>query len=301
MDYCARIDRIYSDVCDFGDSHDSAGIAEAKYSESKKLSDHHHCADFRTASNSILTRSVPKCSNSERGNTDAFNICKSNFTGELRDEDIRIYDQRMSGINLGCEAQSHTQSGMTKGKSTCRYPAISSFKKSSANSTSRNQGGTRGTRTCVKLTGRRKSKRRGKAKLSLTSLSTITDSELADLTMPELIQIAEVTRAPQDMVQDLKVRRRKLKNRSSARGSAQKRRHQFRVLAAANKKLESEYRHLKRQSEELLETHDQMVASAQSARARAAIETNEVQSLVRIVDHLRTTVSSRDCRTPEQS
>lgn len=140
-----------------------------------------------------------------------------------------------------------------------------------------------------------------KCKKIHSMLSNLSDMELAELSMPEFLQLAEATGTSNEVIQEMKIRRRKLKNRHSARGSAQKRRGQFRTLAAANKKLELEYKRLKRQSAELVQAHDQMVAHARLAQARATIETKEVHSLTRMVDHLRSTLGSQEGALEQQS
>eukprot|EP00041_Stephanoeca_diplocostata_P040259 m.1638961 g.1638961 ORF g.1638961 m.1638961 type:complete len:338 (-) comp32143_c0_seq1:353-1366(-) len=127
-----------------------------------------------------------------------------------------------------------------------------------------------------------------------TTLLAISDDELARMSMPELLRYGRKEGASDGSIQELKLRRRKLKNRCSARGSAQKRRKQFRSLTAANTRLETEYKLLQKRSKDLLHTYDEWVSEARILRCQATSEAAKVRNLSRMVERLRETLHSAE-------
>eukprot|EP00041_Stephanoeca_diplocostata_P014706 m.276612 g.276612 ORF g.276612 m.276612 type:complete len:281 (-) comp19769_c0_seq1:183-1025(-) len=68
----------------------------------------------------------------------------------------------------------------------------------------------------------------------------LTDTDLVSLSVRDLVHVAATSGLPNSKIVDLKMYRRKLKNRHSARGSAQRRRLQFEAMVESNRRLRKE-------------------------------------------------------------
>lgn len=127
------------------------------------------------------------------------------------------------------------------------------------------------------------SRRRKKAEF----LNNITDDELTALEIPQLIRFGKMAGFAEDRIKELKIRRRKLKNRCSARGSAQKRRTEFRSVVSSHQELEDEYVRLQQEHTALLRTHGMLMAQAQAVRQIAEYEAQGIQDLTARVEELQ--------------
>eukprot|EP00041_Stephanoeca_diplocostata_P040473 m.1639599 g.1639599 ORF g.1639599 m.1639599 type:complete len:403 (-) comp36777_c0_seq1:339-1547(-) len=127
------------------------------------------------------------------------------------------------------------------------------------------------------------SRRRKKAEY----LNHISDEDLAGLEIPQLMRLGKIANFSEDRMKDLKVRRRKLRNRCSARGSAQKRRTEFKSVVSSRHELEDEYKRLQEEHRALIRTHDMLMTQAETVKQITRYEALSIQDLTTRVQELQ--------------
>lgn len=134
----------------------------------------------------------------------------------------------------------------------------------------------------------------GECEPSPRNLRKISDNDLMCLSVPELIRIATASGIPRGKIQAMKARRRRIKNRKSARNSAKKRRDEIRAIRIEHDTLLTVHEQLIQRYNSLKNQLLNSKTNEHAARAAAvsAIEAN--RKLVREVQHLQLRLQKKD-------
>lgn len=139
------------------------------------------------------------------------------------------------------------------------------------------------------------------------SIDKLTDFELAYIDLQDLMRLMEKAGYSEEDIKRTKIKRRKLKNRNSARGSATKKRSQFNSIASTNKQLSDLVTDLKNRNSTLLNVNQQLQRQTEQARrmAQEAVRERiayqqEVQRLTKMLGDMGKSVpSSSSMKLPE--
>lgn len=102
------------------------------------------------------------------------------------------------------------------------------------------------------------------------TIAKITDFELAYIDLSDLMKLMEKAGYTPEQVRQTKIKRRKLKNRNSARGSATKKRSQFNTIATTNKQLSDMVSDLRNRNHALSSANGRLQRQTEQARIIAA-------------------------------
>lgn len=130
----------------------------------------------------------------------------------------------------------------------------------------------------------------------------ITDEQLGIIDLKLLVKLMEKAGYTEDEMQATKTRRRKIKNRNSAKGSANKRRVQMNSIATVNDKLIQVVSGLKSQNDKLQNTNKELIQQmaiaqheaekAREERERYQAEINRLADLVKALSQTKISDSS---------
>eukprot|EP00040_Diaphanoeca_grandis_P012676 m.64265 g.64265 ORF g.64265 m.64265 type:complete len:167 (+) comp23404_c1_seq1:93-593(+) len=109
------------------------------------------------------------------------------------------------------------------------------------------------------------------------SIHSITDMQLAYIDLKVLMDLMQKAKYTDKQIQETKARRRKIKNRNSAKGSANKRRVQMNSISNVNKKLVQVVTGLKQQNNKLQGDNAHLQEAAERAQQEAIRATHERQ------------------------
>lgn len=118
-------------------------------------------------------------------------------------------------------------------------------------------------------------------------LKRIPDGDIVKLTVPELIRLGTDAELSDGKIKSLKILRRKLKNRSSARGSASKRRSEFHCMSASHESLSATSEVLKKINLSLTTLHTQVVATERATQEGATIAQKKAADLAKKVKKIQ--------------
>jgi len=118
------------------------------------------------------------------------------------------------------------------------------------------------------------------------SMSTITDLELAYVDLKHLNTLMDKAGYSEEQKKQAKVRRRKVKNRHSAKGSATKKRTQYNSIAQTNKRLVDFVTELQSRNTRLASHNQELLEQTEEARRVAEEAVQEKEAFQREIDRL---------------
>eukprot|EP00041_Stephanoeca_diplocostata_P008575 m.126807 g.126807 ORF g.126807 m.126807 type:complete len:326 (-) comp17390_c0_seq1:160-1137(-) len=127
----------------------------------------------------------------------------------------------------------------------------------------------------------------------------IPDSQLTSLEVPELIRLATAAGLPDEKINALKIRRRKLKNRSSARGSAQRRRTEHSIMRDALERSQRECQQWKNQYLRLSSANTEVLSRESALQQQLEKTERLLHATVSRASHLEALLSQRAAQAQE--
>jgi FtsZ-binding cell division protein ZapB len=124
------------------------------------------------------------------------------------------------------------------------------------------------------------------------SIENITDLQLAYIDLKDLQALMDKAGYTEEQIRATKIRRRKVKNRHSAKGSATKKRSQFNKIASTNQKLTDVVRELQNRNQALVSENDELQQQTENARKIAEQALQEKEAYQREIHRLTSLLSS---------
>lgn len=124
------------------------------------------------------------------------------------------------------------------------------------------------------------------------TIDKITDFELAYIDLADLMRLMKSAGYTEEQIRQTKVKRRKLKNRNSARGSATKKRSQFNTIATTNKQLSDMVQDLRSRNTALMNANTRLQRATEQARIVAVEAVRERKAYQQELERLTTLLSS---------
>eukprot|EP00038_Savillea_parva_P007355 m.169526 g.169526 ORF g.169526 m.169526 type:complete len:518 (-) comp13113_c0_seq1:294-1847(-) len=118
------------------------------------------------------------------------------------------------------------------------------------------------------------------------SMKTITDLELAYVDLKDLNTLMDKAGYTEEQKRQTKIRRRKVKNRNSAKGSATKKRTQYHSIAQTNKQLLDVVTELQNRNTQLASANNELLQQTEQARQIAEQALKEKERFQREIDRL---------------
>eukprot|EP00041_Stephanoeca_diplocostata_P020227 m.450107 g.450107 ORF g.450107 m.450107 type:complete len:368 (+) comp21509_c0_seq1:99-1202(+) len=124
------------------------------------------------------------------------------------------------------------------------------------------------------------------------TIDKITDFELAYIDLADLMRLMKSAGYTEEQIRQTKVKRRKLKNRNSARGSATKKRSQFNTIANTNKQLSDMVQDLRSRNTALMNANTRLQRATEQARIVAVEAVRERKAYQQELERLTTLLST---------
>jgi len=129
------------------------------------------------------------------------------------------------------------------------------------------------------------------------SMDTITDMQLAYIDLKDLHRLMAEARYTPEQIKDTKLKRRRLKNRNSAKGSATKRKTQMNSQKTTNERLAQVVTDLQNQNEKLVGVNAKLLAQTEEARRVAAAAVAEREHFQRELQRMSAMLQSMSAST----
>lgn len=133
------------------------------------------------------------------------------------------------------------------------------------------------------------------------SMKTITDFELAYVDLKDLNELMDREGYTEEQKRQAKLRRRKVKNRNSAKGSATKKRTQFNSIAQTNKQLLDVVSELQNRNTKLATANNELQQQTEEARQVAAAALQEKEAFQREIERLTARLSEMQSQSEHGS
>jgi hypothetical protein len=130
------------------------------------------------------------------------------------------------------------------------------------------------------------------------SMKTITDFELAYVDLKQLNALMDKDGYTEEQKKQAKLRRRKVKNRTSAKGSATKKRTQYNSIAQTNKQLLTVVSELQNRNTKLTSANSELQQRTEEAQQLAAVALHEKEVFQHEIDRLTSLLSQMQSQSP---